>query len=238
MRNLIVLAIFTFLSVNIFSQKTIDVIYTQKGEVYKGTILSDTNNTISIETLAQNTLVFPSSEISKVEQEKLISSIDLKSRGYFNYTSFGVHMGSTANELNAPLSILVENNYRINHISFGITSGLELLNEATVPFAFNLKGLIPFEGGSIFYIGGLVGYSFSVEDPKDQFYEIRNSYGGTLAGIEAGLQFPAYGHVGMFIAAGYRYNELSYTRSDGWVTEVDRTIYFNRISLRVGLVFL
>lgn len=105
-------------------------------------------------------------------------------------------VGSTANDLRAPFSALIENNYRFNqYVSAGLVTGLEMLNEPTVPAAFSLKGMLPLEGGAILFLGGMVGYSISVENPPDPLYEIKESYGGNLASAEIGLIFPSYGHL-------------------------------------------
>lgn len=220
------------------AQKTIDVVQLKTGSIIKGKLLESSAESIKIETECHNVWAFSVNEVSRIDTEPWTDPRSIKSKGYFNLSSAGVLVGSTANELRAPFSALIENNYRFNeYISAGLVTGLEMLNEATVPAAVSVKGMLALEGGSILFLGGMLGYSISVEDPTDPVYEIKESYGGNLAGAEIGLIFPSYGHLSFFLAAGYRYNELSYTRSDWWREEVDRTIYYKRISLRVGIAF-
>lgn len=238
MRTYLFTFCFLLFSTVSIAQKTNDVIYLNNGSIYRGFIEEGEQDKIRLKTFSNNLIVFESSEIQKIESEPFVDERTIKSKGYLNFTSFGVLMGSTANEIIAPLSILMEHNYRYNtNFAFGIVTGLELLNEATVPLGFNAKGFIPLNGGSTFFIGASGGYSISVEDAKIDYYEVTDSYGGTMASAECGVMFPSYGHISMFIAAGYRYNELSYSRNDWQFSSVDRTIYYNRISLRVGINF-
>ena len=238
MKNLIVTFLFIISSIAVFAQKKVDVVHLSDGSIYKGTILENNSETIKLETFCENILVFTTDEILETTTEPYVDLRGIKTSGYINFTSAGALIGSTANELRAPFSMLMEHNYRVNqYVSFGAVIGVEMLNEATVPVGFNLKGMLPLEGGSTFFIGGTVGYSFSVEDAKDPIYEITDSYGGSMANIEAGLIFPSYGHLSFFMAVGYRYNELSYKREDWWLEEVNRKIYYNRISIRVGVMF-
>ncbi len=238
MRTIVLFIFMAAILVPAYTQKRTDVVYLKSGSIIKGKLIESTSGTIKVETFCQNVWVFPMDEVSRVDSEPFTDLRSIKSKGYINLTSGGVLVGSTANELRAPFSALIENNYRFNqYITAGIVTGLEMLNEATIPAAFSLKGMLSLEGGAVLFLGGMLGYSISVEDPKDPVYEIKESYGGNLAGAEIGLIFPSYGHLSFFIAAGYRYNELSYTRSDWWRNEVDRTIYYNRISLRVGVAF-
>ena len=238
MRAILTILFLEISMLSLLPQKTIDVVYLKNGSIYKGEIIENSTDGLKIKTFSQNTIAIKSENIIKQETETYSDNRTIKTRGYFGFISGGILVGSTQNELRTPFSTLFENNYRINKYSaIGFATGLEMLNEATVPLAINLKGMYPLVGGTTLFVGGSLGHSYSVEDAKDEVFEITDSRGGFLANAEVGLLFPSYGHLSFFIAAGYRYNELSYTREDWWLTEVDRTIYFNRISLRVGVCF-
>lgn len=238
MKQLFLNLTFLIASTVLWGQKTIDAIHLKDGSIYRGEIQETTSESTTINTLCHNTLVFKAIDIHKIETEPDFNHKVQKNKGYYNYTSFGALMGSTANELQAPMSILMENNYRINsHFAVGIVSGIELISEATVPLALNLKVLQPLNSGGTLFIGASAGYSFSVEDAVDEYYDITDSYGGKMALAELGLVFPSNSKLAFFIAAGYRYNELNYKRNDWAFTSVDRTVYYNRISLRVGVSF-
>jgi hypothetical protein len=227
-----------FIGLYVHAQQLVDAVYLDDGSIIRGKIIEESDNEIKIESLCKNVYVFSSENVAVIKKEYIADGRAVKERGYFNFSSGGVLVGSTTNELRAPFSALMEHNYRINkYVAFGLVTGLEMLNEATAPLAINLKLLYPLKGGATAYIAGSAGRSYSLEDAKDPVYEITNSYGGSMVNAEFGLIFPSYGHLSFFIAAGYRYNELSYTREDWYLTEVDRTIYYNRISLRVGIVF-
>lgn len=225
-------------ALSIYGQRKTDLVYLKDGSIYKGVITGETGDVIKIETFSENLIVFNRDDILKLDSEPYFDKRAVKQKGYFNFISGGVLAGSTANELRAPFSGLMENCYRLNaYGAVSIVTGVEMLNEATVPLAIGVKGLLPVKGGTTLFVGGTAGYSFSVEEAKDPEYEIIDSYGGTMALAEIGILFPSYGHVSFFMAAGYRYNELSYKREDWFLEEVDQKKYFNRISLRVGIAF-
>jgi hypothetical protein len=237
MKNLLLLLL-SLSSIVALSQKTMDVIHLNNDGLIQGTILEDSKERIRIKTHNGNIFVFKKDEVRLVEKVPFVDERAIKTKGYINLTSAGVLVGSTANELRAPFSALMEHNYRFNpYVALGLVSGLEMLNEATVPLGINVKVFYPLQGGTTLFVGGTYGYSFSVEDAKDPYYKITDSYGGKMANAELGLLFPSYGQLSFFLAAGYRYNELSYSRNDWYYDTVDRTIYYNRISLRVGVCF-
>jgi hypothetical protein len=238
MKKYLIILFFTICSFNVFGQKKVDVIYLNNGSIIKGNIVENNANSIKIETFCDNILAYTPEEISEISVENYIDKRAIKTKGYINFTSFGALVGSTSNDLRAPFSFLMEHSYRIiPNLAVGAVIGVEMLNEATIPVGGNIKFMYPIDGGSTFFIAGTYAYSVSAEDATDPVYEITNSYGGKLANAELGLIFPSYGHLSFFVAAGYRYNELSYTRSDWYLQEVDRKIYYNRISLRVGVAF-
>ena len=238
MKKVIVILLFLSGTSYLSAQQTVDVVSTQNGSIYRGKIIEETDQKIKISIAGNNLIALERKIITDISSEQVTDERTVKKTGYFNFISGGVLVGSTANELRAPFTALMENAYRYNHFSVGIITGVEFLNEATVPLAFSTRGWLPLKGGATAYIGGMGGYSFSVEDAKDSQYEITGSYGGVMFLAEAGLIFPSYGNLSFFLAAGYRYNELNYTREDWYLPgNVDRKVYYNRISLRVGVLF-
>ena len=221
-----------------FAQKTIDIVYLHNGNIIKGKILENKTDTIKIETLCRNIFVFTPSEISKIMSQPF-HKYDLKTKGYYNFTSMGVLIGSSHNDNSAPFSVLMENDYRFNsYLITGVVTGIEMLNEPVVPLGITLKGILPLTRGGNLYAGLTGGYTYSLEKPKnnnDYYYEITGAYGGFMYISELGLIIPSGGNVSFFIAMGYRYNELNYKREDWQLTSVDQKVIYNRLSIRIGL---
>ena len=150
-----------------------------------------------------------------------------------NFTSLGILLGSRENEKIAPFSLVSEHNYRINkYVAVGGVFGYELLEESVIPLGVNAKGFL-FDKARNIFLGASGGYSFSLENPNNELYE--KTSGGTFFTIEAGATIPVSEDNSIFIAIGYRYNKLNYTRTDWWMGEIKRQITYNRISIRFGL---
>lgn len=223
-----------------FGQTKQDVVYLKNEGIIRGKIIEQNSERIKIESIGRNVYVFSRQDISEIKSEPVITDYPLKNFGYFNFTSIGTVFGSALNDKPAPFSLLMEHNFRINqYFAFGAVTGLEMLNEMVAPVGGNLKLLLPQNNGNTFYWGISGGYSISLEKPEylDYYVEIEEAYGGTMFNSEAGAVFPMRKNISLFIAAGYRYNELHYKRQDSWYTSVGRSMYFNRVSLKVGLAF-
>lgn len=235
-----ILTLFALLavSVTISAQKTIDILYLIDGSIIKGKVTENTAEITKIETECGNTYVYKNSEIQKTEKLPNTPQGSIKPNGYFNFTSMGVLIGSSLNEKPAPLSVLMEHNYRINRFfAPGILTGIELLNESVVPIGINLKFIAPLNKSSNLFAGLSGGYSFSLDKPEtmDGYYKVKKAYGGYMYTMELGLILKSTGNSSFFVALGYRYGELSYKREDWYMTTVDRKMIFNRLSLRLGL---
>jgi hypothetical protein len=235
MYRIILLFILIPCSLIAFGQKMTDVLYLKDGSIIKGKIVDTSDATVRIETCCGSLFVYQNAKILRLDKEHdLLETKQVKRIGYMNFSSFGVLLGSTANPKQAPLSLLSEHNYRINkNFSAGIVLGYELLNEATIPLATNVKLMLPLKKSDLF-LGLSGGYNFSVENPEPGFYQ---SYtGGIMFNIEVGTIIPLSQNNALLVAMGYRYNELHYKYEYWWAETVDRTYYYNRISIRLGMV--
>jgi hypothetical protein len=229
-----ILVLLILISIGSFGQKANDVLYLSNGSIIKGKIVGKNDSTVLIETCCGSIFAYDYKEIINVgqeEKEKQFKAVEEK--GYLNFSSIGILLGSTSNAKQAPLSLLTEHNYRIHkYIAAGAVSGYELLNESTIPLAANFKLMLPLNSSTLF-IGISGGYSFSVENPEPGYY---SSYtGGGLFNIELGTVMPLSQNSAFFIAVGYRYNTLHYKYNYWWAETVNRTYYYNRISIRIGL---
>jgi hypothetical protein len=240
MKNLLLSFLLVFIFINVYTQKTQDVVYLNNGSVIRGKILENNSEQLKIESCSKNVFVLKKSEIQDITVEPSTTNFPMKKKGYYNFTSIGTVFGSALNEKPAPFSLLMEHNFRTGkYFAAGIVTGIEFLNEAVMPLGGNIKLMLPTTYGNTFFTGISCGYSISLETPPfiDEYYNVTDASGGVMFNAELGAIFPLERNLSLFIAAGYRYNELNYKREDWYYNSVDRTMYFNRVSLRIGLAF-
>lgn len=231
--SLFILFLF-LLSTSIYSQEQQDVIFLNDGSIIKGNITEHSDDLIKIETCCGSIFAIQKNKVLSIEKETIPMKVhQVKQKGYLNFTSMGVLLGSPTNEKVAPFSVLSEHSYRINeYFAIGGLIGYESLDEALMPLGVNLKGYGIDNARNIF-IGISSGYSFSLENPNREIYE--STSGGPFFNCELGATIPASANISFFVAIGYRYNKLKYERNDWWLGEVDREVKYNRMSIRFGL---
>ena len=239
MKKILTLSVLGFMFINLYSQRTEDVVYLNNGSIIRGAIIENSSEQIKIKSCCNNVFVFKQSEIQNIAKEAKIPELTLKEFGYFNFTSIGTLFGSSLNEKPAPFSFLMEHNLRINkYFAIGAATGLEMLYETTCPLGGNVKFLLPVNNGNTYFAGTSFGYSVSLDKPNYmEYYEIIEANGGYMFNAELGVAYPLKNDVGFFVAAGFRYNELNYKRNDWSYQSVERNMYYNRISLRLGICF-
>jgi hypothetical protein len=228
----------TFSSFMAYAQKTEDILYLKNGSILRGIIIGTVEGVVKIETYGGNLFAFALTDVAKTEKEIIRKdSKTIKQKGYVNFTSMGVLLGSSVNDKPTPFSVIMEHNYKFNnYFAVGGAIGLESLNENTVPVALNLKIFVPLQNGSIF-ISTLAGYSFSTGKPSYNAYGlegIKSASGGIMANIDLGYIIPVSESAAIYAALGYRYNELNY-KLESWLNDADRKIKYNRFSVRIGL---
>ena len=222
---LVTLSFFLIIHLKNFSQVHNDVVFLKNGSIVKGSISESSSEKIIIKTINGNTFIFNHDEIKETKH---------KYNRYICYTSAGILIGSALNEKEAPLSVLTEHNYQfLDYFAAGVTTGVELLNETTIPVGMNCKIYLPLNSGML-YLNGTAGHSYSIDKP-DNIYDVIKHTGGALAGIDIGLIIPLNTDAGLFFAAGYRYSELKYSYEDWSRGEVNRNFYYNRLNLKFGL---
>jgi len=237
MKNIIT-TIFIILGLTAHTQSTTDILYLQNGSIIKGKIIEKTNDTTKIETCCGSIFAYTSVEIDRTEILNDPLPGYLKSSGYFNYTSMGLLLGSGSNDYQGILSILMEHNYQLNqYFAFGAVIGIEIFNETVAPVGINTKGILPLKGKSNLFINLSSGYSIPIEDAAETAYlEFLETKGGVFANSEIGIIVPSKSNINFFVALGYRYNELNYTREDWYYDEIERKVTYNRFSIKLGVV--
>ncbi|MDA3894029.1 MAG: hypothetical protein PF517_20405 [Salinivirgaceae bacterium] len=235
--RLLLVSFFFIISASVFTQTT-DVLYLKNGSQIKGKVLEQTEEKTSIETCCGSILVYEANTIEKVETLNTPLAGYIKKSGYFNYTSMGMLMGSEENDKRSIFSVLMEHHYQINpFLSFGGIMGIEYYNESVAPLGGVVKMLLPMNGKSSLFIGISGGYLMPLEDAKtNDYFEVTDTKGGPFANTEIGIIIPSEKSVNMYLALGYRYNELNYVRKDWYYGDVERKITYNRLSIKIGMV--
>jgi hypothetical protein len=156
--------------------------------------------------------------------------------GYVNTTTFGFLRGTKSDHRRAPLSFISEHHYMIRpNLSAGIMTGIEQLNENTLPLAGCVR--LQSRGTVHFFCDGYAGYAISLEKPDDPYFEYKKAKGGFMAGTGVGFYVPVNDCAAVFFGIGYRYNILHYELND-WSGDFKRNFRFNRLNLRLGIVLL
>ena len=234
MKNILLCLLSVLFFSGSLAQKTRDVVFLHNGSIIRGDITEQNDSVIKIMTCCENVFVYKIAEIKEIRAEKVRSSpAAVRKRGYINLTSVGVLIGSSDDEKSAPVSVIMEHNYRFNkNIALGGFMGFEQLNENLLPLGINLKVLFPV-GRSDLFMTCLGGYSLSLEKPAET--GMKKATGGVLAGTELGLLIPVSQGSAIVFALGYRYNELNYKLEDWYVGNINRNITYNRFVLRCGI---
>lgn len=240
MKKIILILSILVSTLGLKAQKLTDVVYFKNGSIIKGTLVEQSDTLIKIETCCGSIFAYKPDEIIEIKHEKYRAEKAIKEKGYMNYTSMGVLIGTGRNEKEAPFSLIMEHNYRINkYASIGILTGLETLNEAVLPVGINGKAMIPLYKGGAAYLGFTGGYSISLEKPPMiNYYEVTAAKGGILINPEIGFVAASGSNGSFFMAIGYRYNQLNYEREDYFFPEpVKRKQIYNRLSIKIGICF-
>lgn len=222
---------------NVIAQTT-DLVYLNNGSIIKGKLVEQTDKQVKIETCCGSLFIYEKAEVDKTEvlNEPLPGFI--KNKGYFNYTSMGLLAGSEQDDKRSIFSVLMEHHYQINaYVSVGGVMGVEFYNESVVPLGGVVKCKLPLQGKSSFFASASAGHLMPMEDAQSTDYEeITDTQGGPFINTELGIVIPSKTNTNMFIALGYRYNELNYVREDWYYGDVDRKVTYNRLSLKLGVM--
>ncbi|MGD9993150.1 MAG: hypothetical protein AB7S69_07610 [Salinivirgaceae bacterium] len=222
------------LSLISLAQSQPDTLYLKGGSILVGTISGNNDSLVTIRLNEESHMV--------IAKEQLIGTRNNQATKpelhYQGYLTAGYLIGSSKNQQEAPLSLLTEHNLGIGpFFSMGLSTGLELINESTIPIGGNLKAFVPLASGDELFVGVLGGYSLSLEKPYDPYNQIIDNRGGSFFNAEVGYIFASTRKAPLLIAFGYRYAEMHYKLTDWWYDEISEDMYFNRFSVRFGIRF-
>jgi len=222
----------------------VDAVYLNSGEVFRGKIKESLNpDMIRLETLCLNTRLFSKNEIDRLEQEKInIQTFrygrESSIRGYFNRTDLGLLIGSGNNSNNVAFSIQMVNGYKLGRKYYpGIGTGIEFYDYAVVPlygdftYSMSENRVSPFLRASF-------GYSFPIEEPREQWGAKTENEGGILYTVGIGTAIRTGPSSAMTISLVYRFQSLKSIYTEDWnddVVNLEKQI--NRVALRFGFIF-
>ncbi len=159
-----------------------------------------------------------------------------RSSGYQNYTSYAKLIGSGEDHNTFIGSIQMENNYLFHHnFSFGLTMGIEWMDIDLATIGPNIKIILPGTKQQSFYAGLSLGRVIPLEDAKEEWLEVKKTEGDMFYNAELGYVLPTRSAFTLYMALGYRFQEFSYTIDNWWLQEVERSISYNRFTVRIGV---
>jgi hypothetical protein len=244
---LVFMALLFFVSLAFARKAKKDVIYLKNGSVINGQIVNlSPSGQVKIRTRDNSLWVFESSEIDSLSST---SGNGLKQihKGYFNLTEAGISAGNSDNKYTAPFSLMNISGWQFNNrFSVGAGAGIEFFSETYLPvvadFRYYLKrqGLTPFFG-----IQG--GYTFALDKPDLQYvYNYASNWvmpvsntmemkakGGLLINPSVGFCTSLNNNLAITFSAGYKVMRHRYSFENDYDIDID----YNRLSIKVGLIF-
>lgn len=231
-----------------------DIVYLKNGSIIRGTIvLQDPGVLVRIRTADNSLWVFRQAEIDSITHPVMV--VAPPKNGYYNLTELGILAGSYSNATRAPLSLMnISSWYFPAGYSLGAGIGVEFSNESYMPvvtdlrYHFAYKQSYPFAGLQAGYSVPLGGsYSetiYAIDDRRMSpviwsgpvpawVSQSVHARGGFLLNPFVGIRTPLNESLGLTLSAGYRIMRYSYSRTDNYQLDVD----FNRLSLKIGLIF-
>lgn len=230
-----IVIIILLLPTMVLAQKKIDVVYLNNGSIIRGIVLDSAKQSVSISTFCGNLFVYNKSDVKEIRRERYKPVNFIKNKGYINFTSMGMLIGSQEDSKNVLYSITMEHNYRINkHLAAGFVTGIEWFNVAVLPMGANAKFIIPAHQSS-FFVGCSGGYVLPLEDYETNMYKVKSTKGGFFGSSELGIILGNSNSARLYFAVGYRYQHLMHIR-DGWnMGDVKRNTSYNRVLFNMGV---
>jgi len=176
-----------------------------------------------------------------------------ESQKLISYTEGGVLIGNPNNENKAPFIFRSSLNYAFHkNLSAGIGVGAEFLRETYLPITANLlyqfgekKVITPFVRLKAGYQIPLESNMYMDNAYQYYYYSLSSSYwpgyyteklnakGGFMANPSVGVIFYTPSGLGVSLAAGYRYQKLTYRADENYKLHIEH----NRLSLTLGIIF-
>ena len=163
--------------------------------------------------------------------------------GYYIHFGASMLLGKSVESETNMLSISLSNGYKFRSgLMLGIGTGIEEMTMPLLPVYAELK-YHPFPSHVSPFIFLRSGYAFSLmgdDEAANMYGYTRESKGGFLINTGAGILLQTWEKVGINIALGYRFQQVSVTENNNWTRysyATESVTRFNRLELQLGLVF-
>jgi hypothetical protein len=232
MKQLAIFLFFQLAIINAFSQKT-DVIYLKNGSIIKGRIIQiRPGDNVKFETSDGSIWIFDYADLLKFDNTDALMSFVQETdsvRNRFLIADMGFLVGTTDNEMKAPLSILAVFDLPIyRNLYAGIGSGLEFFEITYIPVIAEIRYKRRIIGPSIYL---QAGYTMPIKadgaiDNNNYKFEP-----GILINPGISYTFGFSQGTAFTVSLGYRYQKTSAKQLDRYYNDDYRQInIFNRMN--------
>ncbi|MBK7173305.1 MAG: hypothetical protein IPH84_08725 [Bacteroidales bacterium] len=211
-----------------------DIVYLKNGSILYGEVTDmPETNSIKVKIIGNNQLVFPRTEILKIEKTGKPSKLPIQ---LVTEISF---LGGSNNSA----GFTIASAYKFcSWGSAGVGTGVEFFEYQVLPVYGDFRYKI-FRGNFSPYLFGRFGYSFPLSKAQVNDYSHVEYKGGILAAAGGGIQKSISEHISLIFAVGYRYQKLrTVTTYQYWYSgnnsQIDERIDgLNRITVSLGPLF-
>lgn len=219
------------LSKLVTAQALEDVIYLKNQNVVRGTIIEKTDSIYKIQTADGSIYNYHTTEVDKVNREKLYRNFSYKKTGYSNFTEIGALVaGKTTQQgvTTAAFSFQTVNGYKFNQfIMLGAGLGADLYaTQTVVPLFGTFRGDLASKGSAIPFYFIDAGYGVNITEKSSN---ADNFKGGLLWAAGLGIKIPFNKTAGFMLSLGYRYQKTTYN-----IDEVPTDVLYKRLAIRAG----
>ena len=222
--------------------KTIDIVTTHSGSVWKGTIVEITEDRYYIvETLSGLIMRMPEDGIKSVRQvwagrgPRTVKEYSFKEVGFYNT----IELGLNGNSLGGGMNITYSAGHRFNKW-LGVGAGLGYMGyelgwgRNTVPLFAEVRGFTSSKKISPYY-AFRAGYGIAL---LSEVNGIVDTKGGYFFNPQVGVRFGGGSAVSFYTGLGVNIQKATYTEEVWWseTTTVDEYV-FRRLELKFGITF-
>jgi hypothetical protein len=244
MIRIIFSVIFIALALPAFSQRrTEQTLVLNNGSRLSGIIVSDTSGNYYLKLSTPQVISVPVSAVSTIESTDKVHERLSQRNGYYLHLGLSMLIGKSDESGTNMLSISLSNGYKFrNGLKVGIGTGLEEMTMPLLP-VYSEVNYHPFNSHVSPFIFLKSGYAFSLAGDEETNYwdgYSKESTGGLLLNAGAGILLQTWDKVGINIALGYRFQQVSVTENNNFSRNSYATEYvtrFNRLELQLGFVF-
>jgi len=226
----------------------LDVVYLKDGGMVRGHITEYIlDKHLIIQSLSGETYTFKPHEIDRREREviksgknKELREIQIKDKGYYNVTQFGLLISSGSNSETSPRLTTI-NGMRINrYVQVGLGASADFYYDFNLfPVFLDVRGdVLKGQITPQYYIQG--GYALTGTTVQNDWGWATKSKGGLMIGGGLGMKINTRSTVGFLLTVGYQHQRAE--RQSGWDDgdgninwdTIDK-LGFNRLSIGFGI---